>query len=138
MAEYDFEKVEVPRGTFIGWGAKPGQKMTAKVVAYGDEDGRDFNGNACPLVVAELIEPFTNYRDKGATKEELAAGELISMTCGIANLKRHVKAAALQPGNVFQLEFTELYKTDQGDGKAFEMQVARTKAPAGVAADSIV
>ena len=41
MPDYDFEKVEVPRGTFVGWAAKPGQKMTAKVVAYDETGGRD-------------------------------------------------------------------------------------------------
>lgn len=137
MSDDGYEKVEVPRGTFVGWGSKPGQKLTATVVAYDENGTTDFNGNVCPLVVAELIDPFDNYRDKGTTKETLAAGELVSITCGQANLKRTVRAAALEPGNRFILEFTETYKTAQGEGKAFEMKVARTK-PAGVAADSIV
>ena len=71
MSDDGYEKVEVPRGTFVGWGLKPGQKMTARVLSYSDTDGRDFNGETCPLVVAELTEPFTNYRDKGTTQETI-------------------------------------------------------------------
>lgn len=137
MSTDQWEDVQVPRGTFVGWGNKPGQKMTARVLSYSETDGSDFAGNPCPQVVAELVEPFTNYRDKGATEEQLAAGEIVSITCGQANLKRTVRAAALEPGNLFQLTFVETYKTAQGEGKAFEMKVNRSK-PAGVAADSIV
>jgi hypothetical protein len=132
-----YEPVEVPRGTFVGWADKPGQKMTGRVLSYSDIDGRDFNGNECPLVVAELIEDFTNYRDKGTTKETLKAGELVSITCGQANLKRTVRAATLEPGYLFILEFTDTYKTAQGDGKAYSMQVDRSRT-GGVSADSIV
>jgi len=137
MANDDWEDVQVPRGTFIGWATKPGQKMTARVLSYSDTDGRDFNGEPCPQLVAELVEPFTNYRDKGTTQEELAAGELVSITCGQANLKRTVRAAALEQGNLFQLAFSDTFKAEKGDGKVFEMKVNRTR-PAGVAADSIV
>jgi hypothetical protein len=138
MSTDEYEKVEVPRGTFIGWALKPGQKMEATVLTYGEADGRDFDGDACPLIVAELLKPFTNYRDKGTTVEELAAGELVSITCGLANLKRTVRTAALEPGNRFILEFTDTYKTAAGEGKAFEMKVARTKATAGVPASDLV
>jgi hypothetical protein len=137
MSDEEYETVNIPRGTFIGWGSRPGQKMTAKVLSYGDEEGRDFNGNICPQVVAELIDPFTNYRDKGTVTEELAVGELVSMTCGLANLKRTVRAAALEPGNKFVLEFTGLEPSGTNIVKIFEMKVSRTK-PAGVTADSIV
>lgn len=137
MSDDGYEKVDVPRGTFIGWGVKPGQKMTARVLTYGDTDGRDFNGEICPLVVAELIEPFTNYRDKGATQETIAAGELVSMTCGLANLKRNVRQAALEPGHSFILEYVDLVPSGTNMVKIFDMKVSRTR-PAGVAVDSIV
>jgi len=137
MISDDWEDVQVPRGTFVGWGTKPGQKMTGKVLTYDETGGSDFNGNPCPQVVAELTEPFTNYRDKGTVEETIAAGELVSITCGQANLKRTVRAAALEPGNLFQLAFTDTFKAEKGDGKVFEMKVNRTR-PAGVAADSIV
>lgn len=137
MPNDDWEDVQVPRGTFVGWGLKPGQKMTAKVLTYGEAEGRDFNGEPCPQIVAELVEPFTNYRDKGTTVEELAAGELVSITCGQANLRRTVRAASLEPGNLFQLAFTDTFKAEKGDGKVFEMKVNRSR-NAGVPADSIV
>jgi hypothetical protein len=133
----DWEDVQVPQGSFIGWGNKPGQKMTARVLSYSDADGRDFNGEPCPQIVAELTEPFTNYRDKGETVEEIAAGEIVSITCGQANLRRTVRSAALEPGNLFQLAFTDTFKAEKGTGKIFEMKVNRSR-PAGVAANDLV
>jgi hypothetical protein len=136
--DYDWEEVKVAQGTFIGWANKPGQKMTARTLAYAEAGGHDYNGEPCPQVTAELVEPFDNYRDKGTTKETLEAGQIVEITCGLANLKRTVRGAALEPGNMFLLEFTDLVPTDKDPVKIFTMKVARTKPTAGVSADSVI
>src|SRR5690606_31612875 len=82
-----WEEIEIPQGTFIGWG-EIGQTITGKVLSFAAEGGSDFNGNPCPQVVLELTETVDNYKDKGTTKETLDAGELVTLTCGQANLKR--------------------------------------------------
>ena len=76
-----WEDVEIPQGTFIGWGAK-GQTVTGKVLSYSPDGGSDFAGNPCPQVVLELTEDADNYKDKGATRETLASGEFVTVTAG--------------------------------------------------------
>lgn len=132
-----YEKVTVPRGTFVGWRLQPGQKMYGRVLSYSDTDGSDYNDQPCPLLVAELTQDFDNYREKGTLLEKIPAGAIVSVTGGQANLKRTLRASAVEPGNLFILEHTENYKTAKGEGLAFEMAVSRVR-PAGVAADSIV
>ena len=78
--------------------------------------------------------PVVAVRDLSVT---IAAGEFVSITCGQANLNRTVRAAALEPGNLFQLTFSDTFKAEKGDGKVFEMKVNRSR-NAGVPADSIV
>jgi hypothetical protein len=127
-----YEEVVVPRGTFIGWGAI-GQTIDGEVLLYSDNEGSDFNNNPCPLVVIQLTQQAINYRDKGSTKETIAAGELVSVTCGQANLKAAIRAAALEPGYLVRISYTGDYKTARGDGKEFKVFVDRSRRsqPAG-------
>lgn len=125
----NWEDIEVPQGTFIGWG-KIGQTVTGKVLSFSSEGGTDFNGNPCPQLVVELAEQADNYKDKGATHETIAAGELVTITAGLANLKRSLNAASLNPGDLVKITFDDTYKTPSGEGKSFKVQVARGAAVA--------
>lgn len=124
MSAPEFTKVEVPQGRFIGWGKK-GQSVTVKVMTYDPNGGKDFNGNICPQMVGTLTEEADNYRDKGTTHERLPAGELVTVTAGVANLKRGLQAADPHPGDLVRMTFTDTYKTANGDGKVIEVQIAR-------------
>lgn len=122
---YDFQDVEVPRGRFIGWGNKPPQKVTVKVISFDPTGGTDFNGNICPLMLGNLVEACDNYRDKGAVKERLDADELVSVKGATANLKAGLLAADPKPGDVVQMDFTDTYKTSNGTGKTIDVRIAR-------------
>lgn len=126
----EWEDVNVPRGSFIGWGRK-GQQITGEVISYDERGGSDFNQESCPLVVIELTQEAENYRDKGTRRETIEAGEFVSVTCGQANLKAAIRAAALEPGFLVRIAYVDDYKTGKGEGKEFKVQVNRSrKAPA--------
>lgn len=132
ITDYDFDEVEIPQGTFIGWG-KIGQTITVKVLSYAVEGGTDFNGNTCPQLVGELTVGCDNYKDKGATHETIDAGELVTVTCGLANLKKGITAAQPVPGDVVRMAYESDYKTASGTGKTIKVAIARGagKAPSG-------
>jgi hypothetical protein len=123
-----YEEVVVPRGTFIGFG-EIGQTIDGEVLLYSDTEGSDYNDQPCPLVVIQLTQPATNYRNKGTEKETIAAGELVTVTCAQANLKSAARAANLEPGNLVRIVYAGNYKTAKGDGKEFKVYVDRTRRP---------
>lgn len=127
--------VEIPRGEFIGWG-EIGQRVTGYVVSYSDTDGSDFNDEPCPQVVLELTEKAISFRDKGTSKNTIDAGEFVTVTCGQANLKRAIKAAALEVGNLVRITFDSEYKTGKGMGKSFKVQVNRSARPSSSVSSS--
>jgi hypothetical protein len=131
----EFQDVDVPRGRFIGWG-KVGQTITVKVASYDPTGGSDANGKVCPQMVGTLTEAADNYRDRGTTLEQLDAGELVTVTAGIANLKAGLLAADPKPGDLVRMEFIDTYKTANGTGKSIKIQIARGAANA-VSADDL-
>jgi hypothetical protein len=128
MAE--FEKVEVPTGRFIGWGpakgpSNPPQTVTVNVIDFDATGGKNFNGDPCPQLMGTLAEDATNYRDKGATKETIEAGELVTVTAGTANLKKGLLIADPKRGDLVRMSYNDTYQTAQGDGKVIAVEIAR-------------
>ncbi len=133
----EFTKVEVPRGEFIGWGAKPGQTVIVKVISFDPEGGTTGNTNpkVCPQMVGTLVEDAVSYRDNGATKRDLKAGELVTVTCGIADLKAGTLAADPKPGDIVKMDFNDVYESRNGKGKRIDVLIAR--ASQAVSADDV-
>jgi hypothetical protein len=125
MTSYDFTPVEVPTGTYISWGPKPEQIVTIDVISYTPHGGTDFHDQPCPQIVGTLVADCATYRDKGATKERLTAGPMVTLNCGLANLKRNVLAADPQPGDIIRLTFESTTPGAKGDIKLFKAEVAR-------------
>lgn len=128
MAEDGYEKVEVPQGRFIGWAAKvtkPPQEVIVKVLEYDPEGGKTANGTIVPQFSGTLVRDATNYRDKGTERETLNAGELVTVTCGIANLRKGIKAAEPKPGDTVKMVFSDTYETRDGTGKVIEVYIKR-------------
>lgn len=119
-----WEDVEIPQGSFIGW-HEIGQKVTGKVVSFAAEGGTDFNQNPCPQIVIELTESALNFKEKGAERETIEAGEFVTITCGQANLKRGIIAAQPTNGDLMQIHYEGTYKAAKGDGKTFKVRIAR-------------
>lgn len=123
--DYNFEDVDIPQGTYIGWGPKPGQTATLDVISYQAEGGTDFNDQPCPQVIGTLLAPMASYRDKGTTKDSLEAGTLVTMTCGLANLKRNMHAANPQTGDVLRVSYNDTIEGGKGTIKLFKCEIAR-------------
>lgn len=118
-----WEEVSVPKGAYIGWG-KVGQTVVGKVLNFELEGGTDFNDNKCPLLELELIEPADSY-NKDGDHTSYPAGDLVCITAGQVSLKRAVKKADPQVGDLIKIEFASTVKTKNGTVKEFEIKVAR-------------
>jgi hypothetical protein len=124
----DWETIEVPRGAYIGWGTKPGQHVTGRVLGYQIDGGTDFGGNPCPQLELELTEKSASF-NKDGERTDFAAGELVQLTCGQVSLKRAVRKADPTPGDLVKIELQNLVKTANGTVKEFGIKIARS-APA--------
>lgn len=120
-----WEEIAVPRGAYIGWGEKPGQKVMGEVLSYGDNDGTDFDGKTCPQVSVVLTaQAHSHSKQDGWSSFD--AGELVVINCGQASLKRAVQAARLNPGDLMLLEMTGIEPLKGGKTvKVFSIKVKR-------------
>lgn len=135
MTDPQWETVEVPRGSYIGWGNRTGQHVTGRVVGYDDRGGTDFNGDPCPQLSVELTERAASFNKEGE-RTDFDAGELVILNCGQASLKRAVRAAALNTNDLVKVEFVDTEKVDKGTVKVFEIKVARGAGKAAAAASA--
>lgn len=124
MTEYQFEEIHVPRGAYIGWGTTVGQHVTGKVLAYDSMGGTDFNDDPCPQLTVELVAPAASFNKQG-DRSEYAVGEIVVINAGLVSLKRALRAAAPEPGDVVKIELTGLVKTGKGTVKEMGIKVAR-------------
>jgi hypothetical protein len=124
MASPNWEEVAVPRGAFISWGEQVGQQVTGKVLEYNPAGGTDFNSNICPQLSVELIEPAASI-NKAGQRTDFAAGELVVLNCGQVSLKRAVKAADPNPGDLVKITLSNLVRTANGTVKEYEIKIAR-------------
>lgn len=131
----EFTKVEVARGDFIGWASKPPQTVIVKVQSFDPLGGTDANDKPCPQLVGTLTEDTVSYRNQGTEKRDVKAGDLVTVTAGIANLKAGLLAADPKPGDVVKMDFNDTYKTAKGTGKVIEVLIAR--ASLAVSADDV-
>lgn len=122
----EWQSVKAPAGAFIGWGNTPGQYVTGKVVAFDANSGRDFDGDPCPELSVELIEPAASFR-KGQ-RTDYPVGETVRVTCAQAGLRRDILVAELTPGDLVKIVLVKLVPTAKSPAKIFDLQVARGSA----------
>lgn len=120
----EWETIDVPRGAYIGWGTKPGQHVTGKVLEYAIDGGTDFNGNPCPTVAIELTEKAASINKEG-DRTDHDPGELVQLNAGQVSLKRALRAADPTPGDLLKITLSNLVKTNNGTVKEFSIQIAR-------------
>lgn len=120
-----WETVDVPRGTFIGWGDRKGQHVTGVVLEYDPVGGKDFADKECPVVEVELTERAASF-NKAGDRTDYDPGDVVMVTCGQVALKRAVKKADLKPGNLVKITLGDLVKVPNGTVKEFEIQVDRS------------
>lgn len=122
---FQWEEVEVPRGAYISWGEQVGQSVTGKVLDYDETGGKDFYDKVCPSLAIELIEPAFSV-NKQRERTDHGAGEIVQMNVGLVSLKRAVRAAALNPGDIVKIELTNIVPIQGGKTvKEFGIKVAR-------------
>lgn len=119
-----WETIEVPRGAYVGWGSKPGQHVTGKVVDYQADGGTDFAGARCPSIAVELTEKAASF-NKDGDRTDFAAGELVQLNAGQVSLKRALRAADPAPGDLVKITLDNLVKTANGTVKEFGIKIAR-------------
>lgn len=124
MTDPQWEEIDVPRGAFIGWGNRTGQHVTGRVMGYDERGGTDFNGDPCPQLQIELTERAASI-NKENERTDYPAGELVVLNCGQVSLKRAVRAAALDVGDLVKIELVNLVKVSNGTVKEFGIKVAR-------------
>lgn len=131
----NWENIEVPAGSYIGWGTEPGQTVIGKVLGFNMTGGTDFSGAPCPELQLELIEPGYSM-SKDNQRFDYQAGQLVNINAGGANLKRGVTAAQPAPGDLIKIELEKLEPLSGGRSvKVFAISIARgagkaTAAPA--------
>lgn len=120
----NWEKVNVPRGSYIGWGNRKGQFVEGTVLDYDPTGGNDFNDRECPQLEIELTERAASF-DKELNRTNFDAGEVVFVTCGLVSLKRAVKAAEPKRGDLIRIELEATEKVSKGTVKVFGVQIAR-------------
>lgn len=123
-----FETIEVPKGQYVSWAAKPGQVVIGEVTAYGDADGTDANGNECPQISMDLSADAVTLRD--GERQTIESGEAVTINAGQASLKKALKKAQPKPGDKVKISFVDTAKTAKGTAKVFEVAIKRA-APVG-------
>lgn len=119
-----WETVEVPRGAYLGWGAKKGQHVTGKVLDYSPDGGTNFAGEPCPSATIELTEDAASF-NKDGERTDYPAGEIIQLNAGQVSLKRALRAADPAPGDLVKITLVNLAKTEKGTVKEFDIKIAR-------------
>lgn len=138
---FQWEEVEVPRGAYMSWGNTAGQSITGKALSYDETGGTDANDKVCPQLQLELVEN-TYAENKLGEKSPLTAGELVVLNCGLVSLKRAVRAAAIDPGDIVKIELTNITplpgnKTVKEFGIKIARGAGRSAAPAAQPAPAV-
>ncbi|WP_100483791.1 type 1 glutamine amidotransferase family protein [Mycobacteroides abscessus] len=119
------EEIDIPKGSFIGWGMTKGQHVTGKVLEYSDTGGKDTKDNICPQVTVELTEPAASFNKIG-TRTDYGIGDLVSVTGSQVQLKRGLKVAAPSPGDLVKITLTDVKVLPNTNTlKEFSIKVAR-------------
>ena len=121
----NWEEVTVPKGAYLGWGSKPGQHVTGKVIDYSENGGTNFAGEPCPSIAIELTEEAASFNKEGE-RTDFAAGELVQLNAGQVSLRRALRAADPSPGDLVKITLENIVKTSSGGTlKEFGIKIAR-------------
>lgn len=129
----DWETIEAPVGSFIGWGATKGQHVTGTVLDFTMDGGTDFGGNRCPQISIELTEPAASF-NKAGERRDIPAGEPVNITAGQVKLKTVLSQTNPSRGDQIRIELKDVIRTNTGNTlKDFLVQIKRNGATAPAA-----
>jgi hypothetical protein len=134
-----WEEIDVPKGTYIGWGTRSGQHVTGGVLHYDPvgatcppKPGQTV-GDPCPLLELELTDAAASY-DRDLVRTDYPAGQEVCLSVSQKQLQRAVAKAKLREGDLVRIELKGQEKTTNGTAKIFGIAVDRggfSKAPVG-------
>lgn len=125
-----WEEIDVPKGTYIGWGNRPGQHVTGGVTGYDPVGATEppkpgqAVGNPCPLLEIELTAPAASY-DRDLNRTDFDAGQEVCLSVSQKQLQRAVAKARLAVGDLVRIELYDSEKTTNGTVKLFKIAVDR-------------
>jgi hypothetical protein len=99
------------------------QQVTGRVLAYGTDTGKDFNGKVCPSITIELTEAADSVSSKGRVQHD--RGETVQLDVAQESLKRALDAANPSTGDLVQITLENLVKRPNGVGKEYGIKIAR-------------
>ncbi len=121
----DWETIEAPVGSFIGWGGTKGQHVTGKVLDFTMDGGTDFGGNRCPQISIELTEAAASF-NKAGERRDIPAGETVNITAGQVKLKTVLSQTNPSRGDEIRIELKDVIRTNTGNTlKDFLVQIRR-------------
>ena len=128
MTNPTWETVNIPTAAsdspFLKWGDLAGQQITAVVLDYTPDGGRGFDGEACPRIDLQLIQPGYNIAD--GQQVNMEPGDKVTWQGNTpARLANGLREANPAKGDLIQLTHKGTYKTPNGTGKQIEIQIAR-------------
>ena len=94
-----------------------GDEVTLRVTMYGPAMGRNFDGDACPMVVGLVSE----YRGS----QSFESGDVVKITGSQAQLGSKLMELEPREGDLLLVRYDSNYETAKGDGKAFEVLIQR-------------
>jgi len=124
MTDGEWEEIEVPQGSYMSWASRPGQRVIGKIIDYEPQGGVDLQDQPCPLLTVLLAEP-TYAVNKDGDRRDFAADDMIMVNCSLYNLKKGIKFANVERGDMINIHFHDLTKVDKGDAKQFKIKVLR-------------
>ena len=129
----DWETIEAPVGSFIGWGGTKGQHVTGKVLDFTLDGGTDFGGNRCPQISIQLTEAAASF-NKAGERRDIPAGETVNITAGQVKLKTVLSQTNPSKGDQIRIELKDVIRTNTGNTlKDFLVQIKRNGATAAAA-----
>jgi hypothetical protein len=125
-----WEEIEVPKGSYVGWGNRTGQHVTGGLLSIDPvgatcppKPGQTV-GDPCPLLEFELTEPAASY-DRDLNRTDFEAGQEVCLSVSQKQLQRAVAKAHLRPDDLVRIELTGSEKTTNGTVKLFKILVDR-------------
>lgn len=125
--DWDNEAEEVePTGQarFYSWGARAGQTVVGKVLAFRPFTKNGYKGATCFELDVELFEETVSFDKDGDEKEKHEAGSAVRVKSP-GSLEKQILDAVPAEGDLIRIELVGKTKTANGTRKDFKVQVKR-------------
>ena len=121
----DAETVEATgQARFYSWGARAGQKVVGKVLAFRPYTNNGYKGTQTFELDVELFEETVSLDKDGDEKEKHEAGSAVRVKSP-GSLEKQILDAVPAEGDLIRIELVGKTKTANGTRKDFDVKVKR-------------